>query len=323
MAKPDLRPMLATLTDKPFDDPDWVFETKWDGFRAIAVAGPGHASLYSRNGNDISRKYPSICAALAALKHEAVLDGELVALDERGRSRFQLLQNAGRNSVRLLYCVFDLLYLDGKDLRGKPLLERKQLLEQILPKSPLLLYSAHARDGIKAFNRAKRAGEEGVMAKLANGRYHSGLRTREWLKVKASQEQEVVIVGFTAPKGQRRFFGSLLLAVRDGKTWKYAGRAGTGFTQAGLRELHEKLAPLITKAKPIAEKVPNEGNTTWVKPRLVAEVRFTEWTAGGEMRHPVFLGLRTDKKATEVTREAPKPLREAKPASRVPRVRRR
>ena len=320
MMKPDLRPMLATLTDQPFDDKDWLFETKWDGFRAIAVAGPGHARLYSRRGHDISEKYPSICQALAAIKHEAVLDGELVALDSHGRSRFQLLQNAGRNSARLLYCVFDLLYLDGKDLRGKPLLERKAALERILPKSPLLLYSAHvAGAGTKAFTRAKRAGEEGVMAKLAAGRYHSGQRTREWLKVKASQEQEVVIVGFAAPKGQRRFFGSLLLAVRDGRSWKYVGRAGTGFAQATLRELHDKLVPLITKVKPIAEKVPSEANTTWVKPKLVAEVRFTEWTAAGEMRHPVFLGLRTDKPATEVTRETPKPLREAKPASRLRR----
>ena len=316
----DFRPMLATLTDKPFDDPDWVFETKWDGFRAIAVAAPGHAALYSRNGNDISCKYPTICAALAKIKDEAVLDGELVALDEHGRSRFQLLQNAGRNSVPLLYCVFDLLYLDGKDLRGKTLLERKVALERILPKSPLLLYSTHvAGEGIKAFNRAKRAREEGVIAKLAKGRYHSGTRTREWLKVKASQEQEVVIVGFTAPKGERRFFGSLLLAVRDGKGWKYAGRAGTGFTHATLRELYAKLTPLVTKVKPVAAKVPNEGNTTWVKPKLVAEVKFTEWTAAGEMRHPVFLGLRTDKPATEVTRETPKPLREAKPASRAKR----
>ena len=315
--QPDLRPMLATLTDKPFDDPDWVFETKWDGFRAIAVAAPGRAALYSRNGNDISRKYPTICAALAKIKHEAVLDGELVALDEHGRSRFQLLQNAGRNSVPLLYCVFDLLYLDGKDLRGKTLLERKVALERILPKSPLLLYSTHvAGEGIKAFNRAKRAREEGVIAKLAKGRYHSGTRTREWLKVKASQEQEVVIVGFTAPKGGRRFFGSLLLGVRDGNRWRYAGRAGTGFTYAGLRELYEKLTPLVTKKKPVAEKVPNEANTTWVKPKLVAEVKFTEWTEGGEMRHPVYLGLRTDKPASQVTRELPKPLREAKPASK-------
>jgi bifunctional non-homologous end joining protein LigD len=311
--QPDLRPMLATLTDAPFDDPGWVFETKWDGFRAIAVAGPGHAALYSRNGIDISRKYPTICAALAKIKHEAVLDGELVALDEHGRSRFQLLQNAGRNSVPLLYCVFDLLYLDGKDLRGKPLLERKAELKRILPRSSLLLYSDHVvGEGIKAFNRAKRAREEGVIAKLASGRYHSGKRTREWLKIKASQEQEVVIVGFTAPRRSRKYFGSLVLAVREGKNWRYVGRAGTGFDETTLRELHAKLLPLVTETKPIAEKIPDEANTTWVKPKLVAEVKFTEWTAAGEMRHPVFLGLRTDKPATKVIRERPKPLREAK-----------
>ena len=313
----DLRPMLATLTDKPFDDADWIFETKWDGFRAIAVARPGHTSLYSRNLNDISPKYPSICGALATIKHEAVLDGELVALDAQGRSRFQLLQNAERELARLLYCVFDLLYLDGKDLRGKPLVERKAVLEQILPKSPLLLYSAHvAGEGLKAFNKAKRAGEEGVMAKLATSRYRSGERTREWLKVKASQEQEVVIVGFTAPRRSRKFFGALLLAVREGSGWKYAGRAGTGFTQDTLRAVHEKLVPLITDKKPIPEKVPDLGKTTWVKPKLVAEVKFTEWTSAGEMRHPVFLGLRTDKRATEVIREKAKPLSEAKPAPR-------
>jgi bifunctional non-homologous end joining protein LigD len=309
--------MLATLTDTPFDDPAWVFETKWDGFRAIAVAAPGHAALYSRNGNDISRKYPTICAALAAIKREAVLDGELVALDAQGRSRFQLLQNAEREPTRLLYCVFDLLYLDGKDLRGKTLLERKAALETILPKDPLLLYSVHVvGEGLKAFNRAKRAKEEGVMAKLASGRYHSGLRTREWLKVKASQEQEVVIVGFTAPRRSRKYFGALVLAVREGKGWKYAGRAGTGFNAETLRNVHQMMVPLITKTKPVPEKVPDAANTTWVKPKLVAEVKFTEWTEAGEMRHPVFLGLRTDKPATEVTREMPKPLSQAKPGRR-------
>ena len=276
---------------------------------------PGHARLYSRRGHDISAKYPTICAALAAaIRHAAVLDGELVALDSRGRSRFQLLQNAGRNAVRLLYCVFDLLYCDGRDLRGWPLLERKEELAKILPKSKLLLYSTHiAGAGIKAFKAAKRAGEEGVMAKLASGGYHSGQRTREWLKVKASQEQEVVIVGFTAPRRSRKYFGALVLAVRDGKSWKYAGRAGTGFDAETLRSLHRMMVPLITKTKPIAAKVPDEAATTWVKPKLVAEVKFTEWTAAGEMRHPVFLGLRTDKKATDVTRETPKPLREVNP----------
>ena len=292
MSEPDLRPMLATLTDKPFDDPDWIFETKWDGFRAIAVARPGHASLYSRNLLDISRKYPTICEALATITQEAVLDGELVALDEHGRSRFQLLQNAEREAVRLLYCVFDLLYFDGKDLRSLPLLKRKELLEEVLPKSPLLHYSAHVvGSGLKAFARAKRAGEEGVMAKLATSRYHSGARTHDWLKVKASQEQEVVVVGFTAPRRSRKYFGALVLAVREGKRWEYAGRAGTGFDAETLRSLHQKMVPLITAKKPVAEKVPDEANTTWVKPKLVAEVKFTEWTAAGEMRHPVFLGL--------------------------------
>ena len=199
--------MLATLTDKPFDDPDWMFETKWDGFRAIAVARPGHASLYSRNLLDISRKYPTICEALSTITQEAVLDGELVALDEHGRSRFQLLQNAEREAMRLLYCVFDLLYLDGKDLRSLPLLKRKAVLEAVLPKSPLLHYSAHVVGcGLKAFARAKRAGEEGVMAKLATSRYHSGARTRDWLKVKASQEQEVVIVGLHRAPPQPQIF---------------------------------------------------------------------------------------------------------------------
>jgi bifunctional non-homologous end joining protein LigD len=307
MSEPDLRPMLATLTDQPFDDPDWIFETKWDGFRAVAVARPGHASLYSRSLIDISRKYPTICAALSTITQQAVLDGELVALDAHGRSRFQLLQNVEREPARLLYCVFDLLYLDGKDLRSQPLLKRKALLEAVLPKSPLLQYSAHVvGEGIKAFNKAKRAHEEGVMAKLATSRYHSGVRTRDWLKVKASQEQEVVIVGFTAPRRSRKYFGALVLAVREGSRWEYAGRAGTGFDAETLRALHAKLVPLVTKTKPIAEKVPDERNTTWVKPKLVAEVKFTEWTDAGEMRHPVFLGLRTDKKATEVIREVPK-----------------
>ena len=312
--QPDLRPMRATLTDRPFDDPDWLFETKWDGFRAIAVARPGHASLHSRNLIDISRKYPTICQSLSAITQEAVLDGELVALDAQGRSRFQLLQNAEREATRLLYCVFDLLYLGDRDLRALPLLERKAALKTVLPKSPLLLYSSHVVGrGLKTFERAARAREEGVMAKLASSRYHSGARTRDWLKVKASQEQEVVIVGFTAPRRGRKYFGALLLAVREGNGWAYVGRAGTGFDAERLRDIHALMVPLITDKKPIPEKVPDVGKTTWVKPKLVAEVKFTEWTSAGEMRHPVFLGLRTDKKAADVTRELPKPLSKAKP----------
>jgi bifunctional non-homologous end joining protein LigD len=303
----DLRPMLATLTDQPFDDPDWVFETKWDGFRVVALVKGGKATLYSRNGLDVSRKYPSICEALRATAYVAVFDGELVALDEKGRSRFQLLQNAEREQTRLRYCVFDLLYLGRRDLRYRPLLERKEALEATLPQDPRLEYSTYVvGKGIAAFNRSKRAYEEGVMAKLARGFYYSGRRTREWLKVRVSWGQEVVIVGFTAPRRSRRYFGALVLAVREGSGWRYVGRVGTGFDLAALKSLYAKLVPLITDSKPVSEKVPDAADTTWVKPKLVAEVKFTEWTSKGEMRHPVFLGLRTDKKATDVVMEKPR-----------------
>jgi len=302
--KPDLRPMLATLADKPFNDPDWIFETKWDGFRLMAEIKDGSVALYSRNLIDLSSKYPSVCAALGKVNGFAVIDGELVALDAHGRSRFQLLQNAEREEVRLRYCVFDLVYLDDRDLRERPLIERKEMLEKILPRDPLLQYSAHVWDkGVAAFRRAARADEEGVMAKLAASHYYSGQRTRDWLKVKASLGQEVVIVGFTAPRRSRQYFGSLLLAVRDGKAWRYVGRAGTGFDRESLKSVHALLVPLITDSRPIAEKVPDAASTTWVTPKLGGEVTFTEWTSKGEMRHPVFLGLRSDKRAEAVIRE--------------------
>jgi len=303
----DLRPMLATLTDQFFDDPAWVFETKWDGFRVVALVKGGNATLYSRNGLDVSRKYPSICEALRATANVAVFDGELVALDDKGRSRFQLLQNAEREPTRLRYCVFDLLYIGRKDLRRRPLLERKEALEATLPQDPLLEYSTYmVGEGIAAFHRAERAQEEGVMAKLARGFYYSGRRTREWLKVRVSQGQEAVIVGFTEPRRSRQCFGALVLAVREGSRWRYVGRVGTGFDLATLKSLHAKLVPLITDSKPVPEKVPDAAKTIWVKPKLVAEVKFTEWTSKGEMRHPVFFGLRTDKKATDVVMEKPR-----------------
>ena len=306
--KLDLHPMLATLIDKPFDDPEWIFETKWDGYRLMAEIEGERVRLYSRNLIDKSSKYPSICDALRRTARLAVIDGELVALNAKGRSRFQLLQNAERETARLLYCAFDLLYLDDKDLRDRPLIERKEILEGILPQDPLLHYSTSVWDkGIAAFKRASRAGEEGIMAKLASSHYYSGKRTRDWLKVKSSLGQEVVIVGFTAPRRSRQHIGSLLLAVREGRHWQYVGRAGAGLDRAMLKSLHALLVPLITKTKPVEAKVPNEANTTWVRPKLVCEVKFTEWTAKGQMRHPVFLGLRTDKKATEVVREEPRP----------------
>jgi bifunctional non-homologous end joining protein LigD len=313
-----LQPMLATLTDAPFDDPGWVFESKWDGFRMVASIERGKVTLYSRNGKIISDSYLPIARALEKVKGNAVIDGELVALDAHGISRFQLLQNALRAEAKLLYCVFDIMFGDDEDLRALPLLARKERLRRILPKHPLLALSEHRpKHGIRFFKEAEKRGLEGIMAKRADSLYLSGARSRDWLKVKTARRQEVVIAGFTAPRRSRPYFGSLVLAVREGSEWRYVGHVGTGFSRATLKELHEKLWPLRTRSSPFRERVKDEVVTTWVRPKLVAEVKFTEWTAAGEMRHPAYLGLREDKRAEDVVRETASPrkprARRAKP----------
>jgi len=295
--------MLATLVDAPFDDTAWVFEGKWDGFRMVTAIEDGKVTLYSRNGRIISDSYMPAAQALQRIGRDAVIDGELVALDAAGRSRFQLLQNAQRTPAKLRYYVFDIMFLDGQDLRSLPLIERKERLRAILPKSPLIAFSRHRRGSGKAsFDAAAKAGEEGIMAKRAASPYLSGVRSKDWLKIKAGRRQEVVIVGFTAPRRSRKYLGSLVIAVRQGKEWRYAGRVGTGFSNKMLEELHAKLWPLRTATWPFKHR-PDEASTTWVKPKLVAEVKFTEWTSDGEMRHPAFLGLRSDKKAEDVVLE--------------------
>jgi bifunctional non-homologous end joining protein LigD len=299
-----LQPMLATLTDAAFDDPDWVFETKWDGFRMIACIERGGVTLYSRNGKIISESYVVVAKALEKVKANAVLDGELVALDRRGISHFQLLQNALRAKADLRYYVFDLMFLDGEDLRSLTLLQRKARLRRLLPKHPLLAFSEHRPEhGLRCFKQALDRGLEGIMAKRGGSQYLSGARTSDWLKIKTSRRQEVVIAGFTAPRRSRPYFGALVLAVRAGKAWRYIGHVGTGFSHATLEELHGKLLPLKTSQSPFATRIKDAAVTTWVKPKLVAEVKFSEWTAAGEMRHPVFLGLREDKRAEDVGRE--------------------
>lgn len=299
--------MLATLTDAPFDDPDWVFETKWDGFRMVACLQQGKVTLYSRNGKIISDSYCGVAQALERLNVNAVLDGELVALDRRGISHFQLLQNALRAEATLRYCIFDLMFLDGEDLRDLTLLERKVRLRRLLPKHPLLSFSPHrSQHGSKFFKQALEQGLEGIMAKRKSSIYLSGARTSDWLKIKTARRQEVVIAGFTAPRRSRPHFGALVLAVREGKAWRYVGHVGTGFSHAILKELHDKLSALRTSTSPFSVRVKDEAVTTWVRPKLVAEVRFTEWTSAGEMRHPVFLALRDDKAAGDVMRESEK-----------------
>lgn len=298
--------MLATLIDAPFDDPDWLFETKWDGYRIVARIDDGKVALFSRRGTDVTRDYPGIAAALAKLRrvHQAVIDGELVALDKGGRSRFQLLQNAANTRARLVYYVFDLLFLDGRDLRRTPLVERKRQLRSLLPPGRAIRYSRHVMlNGKAAFRRARRRGEEGIMAKRAHGPYRSGRRTREWLKIKTALRQEAVIVGYTRPQRSRQHFGALLLAVRKDSKWRFVGRTGTGFNRESLKLIHARLHALRSTRKPIEASVPGERGTIWVRPRLVCEVKFSEWTDDGQMRHPAFLGLRADKPARSVIRE--------------------
>ncbi|WP_247438985.1 non-homologous end-joining DNA ligase [Bradyrhizobium sp. 139] len=299
--------MLASLTDAPFDDPGWVFEDKYDGFRMIAEIRKGKVALYSRNGKIISRSYIEVAKALEGVKGDAVIDGELVAIGKDGVSHFQLLQNALRHEAKLLYCAFDLMFENAADLRKQPLLERKKRLKAILPRDKLIAFSPHRKgDGKKFFAEAERKGLEGVMAKRAESAYSSGSRTPDWLKIKTAKRQEVVIAGFTAPRRTRPFFGALVLAVREDDTWRYIGHVGTGFSHKVLEDLHAKLVKL-TSAKsaksPFSTRVKDEANTTWVRPSLVAEVKFAEWTSKGELRQPVYLGLRSDKRAKDVVRE--------------------
>jgi bifunctional non-homologous end joining protein LigD len=299
-----LQPMLATLTDAPFDDPGWIFEDKFDGFRMVAEIRSGKVALYSRNGKVISRSYIEVAKALEEVKGDAVIDGELVALGKDGVSHFQLLQNALRHEAKLLYCAFDLMFADGEDLRKLSLLERKNRLKAILPRHKLIAFSSHRKgNGRKFFAEAERKHLEGIMAKRADSPYSSGIRTADWLKVKTAQRQEVVIAGFTAPKRTRPFFGALVLAVRDAEDWRYIGHVGTGFSHTTLEALHQKLVRLKSTRSPFRAKVKDEAVTTWVRPSLVAEVKFAEWTSKGELRQPVYLGLRTDKNAKDVVRE--------------------
>jgi bifunctional non-homologous end joining protein LigD len=263
-----LQPMLATLTDAPFDDPGWVFEDKYDGFRMIAEMRRGKVSLYSRNGKIISRSYIEVAKALEGVNGDAVIDGELVAIGKDGVSHFQLLQNALRHEAKLKYCAFDLMFQNAADLRKQPLLERKERLKAILPRHRLIAFSRHRKaNGTKFFAEAERKGLEGIMAKRADSKYLSGARTNSWLKIKTSKRQEVVIAGFTAPRRTRPFFGALSLALREGNGWRYIGHVGTGFIHEVLEEFHGKLIKLKNAKSPFGKKTKDEAVTTWVKPQ--------------------------------------------------------
>ena len=303
-------PMLATLGDAPFDDEDWVFEMKWDGWRALLRADAGRSSLISRNRKSLDAMFPELGSLAAGFRAKSFLaDGEVVALDAEGRSRFQLLQGRLKGKRRpdgegrIVYYVFDLLCCDGMDLRACPLAERKALLKRILIESDSLRYSEHSGTrGREAFAKANRLGFEGVVAKRKAGPYAAG-RSTDWVKIKGKKRQEVVIAGMTEPRRSRHRFGSLVAGLyRDGEL-VFAGHVGGGFDRRSLEEVHALLAPLATRVAPFRDPPKTNEPVTWVKPVAVAEVEFAEWTDDGRMRQPVFLGLRPDKDPKACVRE--------------------
>ncbi len=304
--------MLATLGSEAFDSPNWIYEPKYDGYRTLALCdGRGGVQLYSRNLLSFDEVYAPIRTQLEAISYPCLLDGEVVVENSKGRSDFQLLQQYNKtHQGNLKYYLFDILNLDGKDLTHLTLLQRKELLEKLLSKQKLkdVIYSAHIEEhGIRYLREASRKGWEGVMAKRADSIYQTDRRSKDWIKLKITQEEEAIIGGFTMPQGARIHFGSLLLGTYapDGQLI-YTGNCGTGFDDEALRELFDKFQTLLTDQSPFANDVKRPaGKVQWLKPKLVCQVKFTEWTDENSMRHPVYMGLRVDKKPKEVIREKP------------------
>jgi DNA ligase D-like protein (predicted ligase) len=291
--------MKAVLTAERPAGPEWVFERKLDGIRCLAVKAGGRTRLYSRNELSLDDRYASLAAALDADPADGfVVDGEAVAF-VGGRDRF------GGEGGELFYYVFDVLYANGSDVRSRPLEERRAVLDGLLRRrDPLRVTEQMTGDGAALLADACRDGWEGLIAKRLGTPYVS-TRSRDWLKLKCTRSQELVIGGFTAPRGSRTDLGALLVGHFEGGRLRYAGKVGTGFTRATLRELAERLAPLARASSPFEPEKGIPRAASWVEPELVAQIAFMEWTPDGRLRHPSFLGLRFDKPAREVVREAP------------------
>jgi bifunctional non-homologous end joining protein LigD len=298
--------MKAVLTDERFSDPAWIYERKLDGIRCLATKGDKRVDLRSRNDLSLNGRFPEIAAALEAdPATNLVIDGEVVAFDGPQTS-FSRLQQRGERPTPVFFYVFDILRDAGEDVTQEPLRERKARLRKALAFEDPIRFTTHRNgDGEAFYEEACRKGWEGLIAKRADAPYTHG-RSRDWLKFKCSAEQELVIGGYTAPRGSRTDLGALLLGYYDDGELRYAGKVGTGFTRETLRDLAALLAPLKRDRSPFADEV-RERTATWVEPELVAQVGFSEWTQDHRLRHPRFLGLRDDKAAREVVREAPKP----------------
>lgn len=323
-----IHPMLATLVDEPFDGEDWLFEVKWDGYRALAFITDGKVRLVSRNQNEYTRfnELRDIPDSIHA--KSAIVDGEIVALDAEGRPSFSLMQERmsnvgaqGRERIPIVYYAFDLIYLDGYSLVRVDLERRKALLHRILEPTPVLRYSDHyAGDGVALYNAARQRNLEGVVAKRRSSCYLQK-RTREWLKIKITNSQECVIGGYTDPRGSREHFGSLVLGLYDDQDGLIpVGQAGSGFTEQSHEEMWQRLHKLETATSPFAEKPESPRHVHFVKPELVAQIKFTEWTHEGKsgamrMRAPIYLGLRADKKPKECRFELAKHTSQAIKAS--------
>lgn len=296
--------MKAVLARQSFSDPEWIYERKLDGIRCLGTRDRGETRMLSRNDLDLGGRYPEVREALAAQENDRfAVDGEIVAF-EGSQTSFARLAQRGRRPVAVFFYVFDLLWIDGYDVRALDLRSRKRLLRTVLDfQGPLRLTSHRNRDGEALFTEACRKGWEGVVAKRADSPYRE-TRSRDWLKFKCEAGQELVIGGFTEPHGSRTDFGALLVGYFSDGRLQYAGKVGTGFDQATLTSLGERLRRLERTTSPFAEpETIRERGVHWVTPELVAELGFTEWTRAGRLRHPRFQGLRDDKPATDVVRE--------------------
>jgi bifunctional non-homologous end joining protein LigD len=311
-----VEPMKAAVAPAPPQDGPWLYEVKFDGFRVLAVKNGRSVELWSRNEKPLNERFPDVAAAVAKLRVKScVIDGEVCALDPQGKSSFQLLQNAAENATRVVYYVFDVLFEGAKDLRGLPLLERKARLEAILLDAvdPIRPSPFFTDNPAMVLEKMKAAGAEGSIAKRKDSPYETGRRSGAWVKIKFHKGQEFVVAGYTLPRRSRKHFGALLLGYYRGGRLVFAGRVGTGFNDKSLREIHRKLKE-IECAEPQVEEVQEPSgrwrpkgwraaDTRWVRPQLVAQVQFTEWTEDGILRHPSFQGLRDDKKPQDVVRE--------------------